>query len=221
MRDEQFPVATFQEAGYHALVHGQKAWNGVAVLSRELAEPRQVGLPGQESFGSRLLSADVGGIRFTTVYVPNGKSLDHDDFPRKLAWLDALREYFAASHSPAEPAVLCGDFNVVPEALDSWNEEKLVGTIFHTEPERKRIAYLREWGLRDLFRHAHPSEKMFSWWDYRAASFRFNRGLRIDFLLGSAPVVDRLDSVRVDRPYRKKIEGLTASDHAPVIADLH
>lgn len=221
MLDEQFPTAQFEAVGYHSITHGQKAWNGVAILSRQEAQVRQVGLPGQEDFGSRLLTADVAGLRFTTVYVPNGKSLEHPDFERKLAWLDALARHFAAGHSPGDQAVLCGDFNIVPEALDSWDEERLAGTIFHTESERGHFAYLLEWGLIDLFRHHHPGEKMFSWWDYRAGSFYRNHGLRIDFLLGTTAVADRLAAARVDRDYRKKVDGLTASDHAPVIADLN
>ena len=219
--DEQFPTAAFEEEGYSALTHGQKAWNGVAILSREPADVRQIGLPGQEALGSRLLTADVRGLRFTTVYVPNGKHLDHPDFQRKLGWLDALAEYVRSTHDSGRAAVLCGDFNVVPHGIDSWNEERLEGTIFHTESERARIAYLLEGGLVDLYREKYPDERMFSWWDYRYGSFYKNRGLRIDFLLGTPAVADRLADARIDRDYRKKISGLTASDHAPVIADLN
>ncbi len=220
LQDEQFPTDAFLAEGYQALVLGQKAWNGVAILSRESAKLRQVGLPGQADLGSRLLTADVGGLRFTTVYVPNGKRLSHPDFKRKLAWLDSLARYVADSHARNEHAVLCGDFNVVPEAIDSWNEERFAGTIFHTESERARLAYLLEGGLADLYRRRHPDKRMFSWWDYRAGSFYRNRGLRIDFLLGTPSVADRLGDALIDRDYRKKISGLTASDHAPVIADL-
>ena len=220
MRDEQFQPADFETAGYRAVTHGQKSWNGVAILSRQPAEVTQVGLPGQEDFGARLLTAEVAGLSFTTVYVPNGKTLDHPDYRRKLAWLDALAAHLRERHDPSAPAVLCGDFNVVPAAIDSWNEDGLAGTIFHSEPERRRLAYLAQWGLSDLYRVLHPDERMFSWWDYRALAFPRNRGLRIDFLLGTKPVVDRLESVRIDRDYRKKKDGLTASDHAPVIADL-
>ena len=221
MLDEQFPADEFASAGYRAITHGQKAWNGVAILSRQQAHVRQVGLPGQEAFGSRLLSADVAGVRFTTVYVPNGKNLEHPDFKGKLAWLDTLCEHFAECHAPGGQAVLCGDFNIVPAALDTWDEERLAGSIFHTAPERERFARLLEWGLVDLFRHQHPGEKMFSWWDYRAGSFYRNQGLRIDFLLGTKAISDRLSAVRVDRDYRKKVDGMTASDHAPVIAELN
>ncbi len=218
--DEQFPVSEFEAEGYHAAIHGQKAWNGVAILSKKPVTVRQKGLPGQEEFGSRLLTAEVGGLNLTTVYVPNGKHLEHADFKRKLEWLDCLLAHFRNHHDPLAPTILCGDFNIVPQALDSWNEEELSGKIFHTESERTRFAYFQEWGFADLFRHLYPSDAKFSWWDYRGASFRFNEGLRIDFLLGTAPVIEKLESVQIDRDYRKKKEGLTASDHAPVIADL-
>ena len=221
MLDEQFRPDDFEAAGYRAVTHGQKGWNGVAILSREPARVTQVGLPGQEDFGARLLTAEVAGLSFTTVYVPNGKSLDHPHYEGKLAWLDALASHLEERHCPAAPAILCGDFNVVPEPIDSWNGEGLAGTIFHTEPERRRIAYIARWGLTDLYRCLHPTEQTFSWWDYRALSFPRNRGLRIDFLLGTGPVVERLESVGTDREYRKKKDGLTASDHAPVIADLN
>lgn len=220
MLDEMVPASVFEAEGYHVLTHGQKAWNGVAILSREPASVRQVGLPGQADLGARLLTADVAGLSFTTVYVPNGKTLEHADFERKLAWLDALAGHLARRHDAAAPTVLCGDFNVVPAPIDSWDAERLEGSIFHTESERNRLAYLLQWGLTDLFRHMHPHERMFSWWDYRGGSFYRNRGLRIDFLLGTAGIASRLGSVHVDRPYRKKQDGLTASDHAPVIADL-
>ena len=147
MRDEQFPASEFEAAGYTAVTHGQKSWNGVAVLAREPMDVRQVGLPGQEDFGSRLLTVDVGGLSFTTVYVPNGKDLDHPDFERKLEWLGALGKHFREHHDSTTPTILCGDFNVVPESIDSWDGDRLAGTIFHTEPERARIAYFQQWGL--------------------------------------------------------------------------
>jgi exodeoxyribonuclease-3 len=220
MTDDLFPHDVFADEGYRALTHGQKSWNGVAVLSREPAELRCAGLPGEEAFGARLLTADVGGLSFTTVYVPNGKSVGHDDYPRKLAWLARLAEHLDERHRTDEPTVLCGDFNVVPTPLDSWNEAALKGSIFHTDDERDRIRAFVEWGLADLYRERHPETREFSWWDYRGGAFHRGQGLRIDFLLGTRPVVERLRSVEIDREYRKKQEGMTASDHAPVIADL-
>jgi exodeoxyribonuclease-3 len=220
LTDEQFPHADFEAEGYRAATHGQKAWNGVAIVTREEARVTQVGLPGQEEFGARLLSADVGGLSFTTVYVPNGKTLEHDDYPRKLAWLDALAGHFREHHPAASPTVLCGDFNVVPTALDSWSEERHAGQIFHTDEERARYRAFHEMGLSDIFRERFPEEQAFSWWDYRGGAFHRRQGLRIDFLLASESVMKRVRSVEIDRDWRKKREGLTASDHAPVVADL-
>jgi len=220
LTDEQFPHDAFEAVGYHALTHGQKSWNGVAVLSRNPAQPVQVGLPGQEDFGARLLTAEVEGVEFTTIYVPNGKSVDHDDFPRKLAWLDALAEHLDERDAPDRSAVVCGDFNVVPTALDSWDEKGHEGRIFHTDVERQRIARFTDGAWVDLFRAAHPDLQAFSWWDYRGGAFHRGHGLRIDFLLGTRSLAERVSHVEIDRDYRKKKDGLTASDHCPVFADL-
>ncbi len=220
LTDEQFPHAEFEAAGYQAVTHGQKAWNGVAIVSRAPARVTQTGLPGQEDFGARLISADVGDLSFTTAYIPNGKHLGHEDFPRKLAWLDALAAHLAERHRADRPTVLCGDFNVCPAPLDSWDERKLYGTIFHTEDERARFRRLLDWGLVDVYRAQFPDTQAFSWWDYRGGAFHQNRGLRIDFLLATQSAVERVRSVEIDRDYRKKKEGLTPSDHTPVIADL-
>ena len=222
--DALFPMDRFEALGYHAVTHGQKSWNGVAILSRLPIERLEAGLPGQDDLGSRLIRARVGeganALDFTTLYCPNGKSTDHDDFPRKLAWFDALRAWAAEFVRSDECAVLCGDFNIVPTALDSWNEAEFHGSIFHTDVERERMASLIELGLHDLFRVLAPKTEAFSWWDYRGGAFHRKRGLRIDFLLGTKAVVERLRSVEIDRDFRKKKEGLTASDHAPVLAVL-
>ena len=220
LEDDQFPHVAFEAAGYRAVTHGQKAWNGVAILSREPAEVLQSGLPGQEALGARLLTARVAGIDFTTVYCPNGKNIRHDDFPLKLAWYDALIRHVEETMDREGSAVLCGDFNLCPGELDTWNETALRGSIFHTDEERDRFRRLLRTGLVDLFRERYPDDRTFSWWDYRAGAFHRNMGLRIDFLLGTAAVHERVESVATDRDYRKKKDGMVASDHAPVIAEL-
>jgi len=220
LSDDLFPHAELAELGYQAAVHGQKAWNGVAILARSTPEVRQVGLPGQEDFGARLVTAEVDGLVFTTVYCPNGKHTGHDDFQRKLAWFDTLRHHLETAHSAEVASVLCGDFNICPTGLDSWNEDELAGEIFHTEAERERYAGLLGWGLEDLYRTLHPDAREFSWWDYRGGSFHRGHGLRIDHLLATPPLVARLRSIEIDRDWRKKVDDLTPSDHAPVIADL-
>jgi exodeoxyribonuclease-3 len=219
LTDEQFPHAEFEALGYTALTHGQKAWNGVAVLSRSPAEVTQRGLPGQDAVGARLLTAQVGGLSFTTVYCPNGKSIEHEDFPRKLDWYDSLIAHFA-ERDPARPEILCGDFNICPAGIDSWNEGKHAGHIFHTVEERERFDALLAAGWHDVFRERHPDLQAFSWWDYRGGAFHRKQGLRIDFLLATPAASSAVSHVEIDREYRKKKDGLTASDHAPVFADL-
>ncbi|RMG44119.1 MAG: exodeoxyribonuclease III [Acidobacteria bacterium] len=220
LTDDQFPHEPFRELGYQALVHGQKAWNGVAILAKFPIEETARGLPGQEDAGARLLAARSGSLHFVTVYVPNGKAVGHEDFERKLAWFDSLSDWLARAYDPDRPLVVCGDFNVVPEPLDSWNEEMLAGTIFHTDEERARVARLREWGLVDLFRTLHPGKRAFSWWDYRGGAFHRGQGLRIDLVLGTRPVAAWAREATIDREFRKKQRGLTPSDHAPVIVEL-
>ena len=217
---EQFPFAELETEGYHAAVHGQKAWNGVAVLTREPASVVQQGLSGQDDLGARMITVNACGLSFTTIYVPNGKSITHEDFPKKLAWLDALEAHFARASGADEAVVLCGDLNICPAALDSWNEDVLQGSILHTDDERRRFRKLLDRGFVDLFRHRHPDTPAFSWWDYRGGAFHRKQGLRIDFLLATASVSGRVRSVEIDREYRKKGDGLTPSDHAPLLADL-
>ncbi len=216
---DEFPHDFFAERGYHALVHGQKSWNGVAILSRTPSEIVTAGLPGEADWGARLITAKIDNdVEFTTVYCPNGKSVSHDDYPKKLAWYDSLTAHYgASSHSRR---ILCGDFNIVPQPLDSWRGAGGDGDVFHTVEERQRFDTLMRLGLVDLYRHQYPDENAFSWWDYRGGSFHRNHGLRIDFVLGTPATADALQGVTIDRDFRKKQDGLTASDHAPVFADL-
>ena len=218
--DEDFPHEPFIEAGYQVATHGQKSWNGVAILSRRPFELTQRGLPGQDDFGARLISADIDGLDFTTVYCPNGKDVAHADYPRKLRWFDDLADLWATHHRGAHDAIICGDFNVVPDAMDSWQGASAEGTVFHTQDERRRLQAMLDLGLTDLFRDRFPEEQQFSWWDYRGGAFHRGHGLRIDFILGNQSICARTRDVRIDREYRKKKETLTASDHAPVIVEL-
>lgn len=221
VEDGEFPHEAFKALGYQVSTHGQKGWNGVAIASRVPHEVEDRGLPGQADLGARLIRARVGELDFTTVYCPNGKDVDHADFPLKLAWFDALTTYWSERQAATGQAVLCGDFNVVPSALDSWRGAAGDGRIFHTVDERTRFAALLGCGLHDLYRARHPDEQAFSWWDYRGGAFHRGQGLRIDFVLGSEDVLARAAEACIDRDFRKKKDGLTASDHAPVIVDLN
>ncbi|MEZ5556964.1 MAG: exodeoxyribonuclease III [Pseudomonadales bacterium] len=220
VEDAGFPHDLFNELGYTVATHAQKSWNGVAIASRLPLEVEARGLPGQQDMGARLITARVEQLSFTTVYCPNGKDVDHEDFPRKLGWFEDLAAYWSDHRASSEQLVLCGDFNVVPTALDSWLDDSGDGQIFHTVQERSRFEALMSLGLHDLYRVAHTAERAFSWWDYRGGAFHRGHGLRIDFVLGSAAVRARVTSAVIDRDYRKKKDGLTASDHAPVIIEL-
>ena len=216
LTDEQFPHDAFESCGYTALTHGQKAWNGVAILSREKASVVQRGLPGQDEFGARLLTATVGELSFTTLYCPNGKTVEHEDYPRKLDWYDSLVRHL----SEGRPDIVCGDFNICPGPLDSWDEARFRDGIFHTEAERARFQALLDLGYADAFRQVHPDRVAFSWWDYRGGAFHKKQGLRIDTLLVQPGITSRIEGIEIDRDYRKKQDGLTPSDHAPVVLEL-
>jgi exodeoxyribonuclease-3 len=220
LTDEEFPHEVFAEAGYRAVTHGQKAWNGIAILSRKPVRVTQIGLPGQEALGARLLCADLEDLSFISVYIPNGKDVMHEDFPRKLAWLDTLMGYLETRINLDRETILCGDFNICPSAIDSWNEEAFQGQIFHTDAERLRFQRLLNLGFADIYRELFSDGHAFSWWDYRGGAFHRKQGLRIDFLLATPGLMRRVRSVEIDREFRKKKAGLTPSDHAPVFADL-
>jgi exodeoxyribonuclease-3 len=218
--EEKFPFTELKEAGYHAYVHAQPRWNGVAVLSRQPGELVQAGLPGADAAGARLVGAQIGDMFATSVYVPNGKTVEHDDYRMKLDFMSQLNAFVRERVDVGSDAFVGGDYNIVHRAIDSHSADKLEGSIFHTEDERNHIDALLDAGLVDLYRDVHPDGDMFSWWDYRAGCFHKNQGLRIDLLLATASVRARCEEVWVDRDYRKKKDGETPSDHAPVIADL-
>ena len=168
--EDEFPALAFRDLGFDVVVHGQRAWNGVAILTRHRAEPAGFGLPGQEAFGARLVGARIAGLHFTTVYCPNGKDVGHEDYPNKLAWYDDLAKFWSSRVPAGDAAVLCGDFNVVPAPIDSWRGAAGDGAIFHTPQERSRFGALLDLGLVDLYREKHPDTRAFSWWDYRGGS---------------------------------------------------
>lgn len=220
LADDAFPWVDVEAAGYHAVVHGQKSWNGVAVLAKSQPKLLEAGLPGQAGAGARVVTAEVDGLSVTSVYVPNGKEVGHADFPMKIAWLAALADYAEALTRGDLPVVVGGDFNLCPGDLDSWDPAGFAGHIFHTDAERGAYRRLLDAGLVDVFRAANPSDPGYSWWDYRAGAFHKGMGLRIDLLLASPSLAAAVGEVSVDRDFRKKREGRTPSDHAPVVADL-
>ncbi len=220
LADDAFPALTFEALGYECAHHGQGQWNGVAILSKVgLSDVVANFAPGIEPDpDARVITATCGGVRVTCCYVPNGRSLDDDHYVYKLSWLDRLHAHLLADTDPGADVIVTGDFNIAPDDRDVYDPAKLVGATHVSEPERERLQTLLDWGLVDLFRHQYPdAASVYSWWDYRAGDFHQGRGLRIDLVLGSRSVTDRLEWSTVDRNARK---GQSPSDHAPVIVDL-
>ena len=203
--------------GYAWARYGEAQWNGVAILSRVGLEDVVVGLAGAPGFPdpeARALAASCGGVRLHSVYVPNGREPDSEHYSYKLAWLAALRDVVAAG--PAD-AIVCGDMNVAPADIDVFDPAAFVGKTHVTPHERAALADLEALGLRDVLRDRWPTERVFSYWDYRAGMFHQDLGMRIDLMLASATVAARMQAAWVDRKARK---GTKPSDHAPVIVDL-
>jgi exodeoxyribonuclease-3 len=203
--------------GYAVALHGEGQWNGVAILSRMGIDDIVVGVPGAPGFPdpeARAVSATCGGIRVHSVYVPNGRVPDSDHYRYKLAWLAALRAMVGAG-PPA--AMVCGDMNIAPADIDVFDPDAYIGQTHVTPPERAALSELQALGLRDLVRDRWPTERVFTYWDYRAGMFHQDLGMRIDLVLATAPVAARTQAAWVDRQARK---GKGPSDHAPVIVDL-
>jgi exodeoxyribonuclease III len=209
--------AELESRGYEVAAHGEASWNGVAILSRVgLADP-VAGIEGSPGFPhpeARAVSATCGGVRVVSVYVPNGRSPDSDHYTYKLAWLESLREMVAAG---PQDTVVCGDMNIAPTDEDVFDPEAYAGHTHVTPPERAALNALLELGLHDVVRDRWPGQRVFSYWDYRAGMFHQDLGMRIDLMLTSEPVAERVKAAWIDRKARK---GTGPSDHAPVIIDL-
>ncbi|HJV13036.1 MAG TPA: exodeoxyribonuclease III [Propionibacteriaceae bacterium] len=203
--------------GYQFATHGEVQWNGVAILSKiELDDVVRgvAGAPGFPHPEARAVSATCGGIRVHSVYVPNGRVPDSEHYEYKLNWLAALAQHIS---SGPENAVVCGDMNIAPTDEDVFDPEAYVGQTHVTAPEREALAQLQALGLRDVVRDRWPRRRVFTYWDYRAGMFHQDLGMRIDLVLATTPVADRVRAAWVDRQARK---GSGPSDHAPVIVDL-
>ena len=219
LADDQFPALAFEGLGYTTAHHGQGQWNGVALLSRVGITDVVAGFAdgGPPDPDARLISATCGGLRLSTVYVPNGRALDHEHYRYKLDWLDRLKHHIATTVSPQQPVVVAGDFNIAPADPDVYDPAKFVGATHTSPPERAALAALEAWGLQDVFRRHYAKPSCFSWWDYRAGDFHEGRGMRIDLVLASEPVAAASRWCVIDRNARK---GQLPSDHAPVVVDL-
>lgn len=203
--------------GYAVARHGEVQWNGVAILSRVGLEDVVVGVGDTLGFSrpeARAVSATCGGVRVHSVYVPNGRVPDSEHYHYKLAWLTALGEVVGGG---PQDAIVCGDMNIAPADIDVFDPDAYVGQTHVTPAERAALAKLQALGLRDVVRDRWPTERVFTYWDYRAGMFHQDLGMRIDLVLATDTVASRVRAAWVDRQARK---GTRPSDHAPVIVDL-
>ena len=220
LADEAFTTllsAELTARGYELALYGEGQWNGVAILSRvglDDVVPGVASAPGFPNPEARAVSATCAGVRITSVYAPNGRTPDSEHYHYKLAWFAALRDVVASG--PAA-AIVCGDMNIAPTDDDVFDPQAYVGQTHVTPPERAALATLQAAGLHDVVREHWPTARVFTYWDYRAGMFHKDLGMRIDLVLASAPVADRVKAAWVDREARK---GTLPSDHAPVIVDL-
>jgi exodeoxyribonuclease-3 len=214
---EKFPQQALNEAGYQALASGQKTYNGVAVISNSPALDQVTDFPGFDDPQRRILAATIDGVRVINLYVPNGHSVGSEKYAYKLGWLAALRGFLEDELETHERLVVLGDFNIAPDDRDVYDAEKWGEDILCSPAERDALARLRQLGLSDVFRNFEQPEKAFSWWDYRAAGFRRNAGLRIDLILASEALSSACQASYIDREPRTWER---PSDHTPVIAEF-
>ena len=214
-----FPTAEVAELGYESATHGSGRWNGVAILSRVGLDEVTAGFAGEPGFPeveARAVSATCAGVRVWSVYVPNGRELDHPHYAYKLAWLAALREALGAELGASDRLAVCGDFNIAPTDQDVWDPAEFVGSTHVSAPERAALTELLGLGLTDVPPRALKG-RPFSYWDYRAGMFHKGMGMRIDLLLLSRALASRVTDAYIDREARK---GTGPSDHAPVVVGL-
>ena len=220
LTDEAFAELLGEELGgrgYEIATYGEAQWNGVAILSRVGLEDVERGFPGAPGFPdpeARALAATCAGVRVRSLYVPNGRVPDSDHYRYKLQWLAALGE---AIGSDPRDALLCGDVNIAPTDADVFDPAAYEGHTHVTPAEREALGRLLALGLHDVIRERWPSERVFTYWDYRAGMFHQDLGMRIDLMLAGEAVSGRVKAAWVDRQARK---GSRPSDHAPVIVDL-
>jgi exodeoxyribonuclease III len=217
LADKAFPHEVFTDRGYEVAHHGINQWNGVAIVSRiGIEDPIDGFAAGIEPDpDARLVSARCGTVRVNSVYVPNGREVGHEHYHYKLSWLERLRHHLDATTSPDDEVIVAGDWNIAPTDIDVWDPAAFVGLTHVTPEEREALAAVQDWGLVDTFRARHPEPGLFSYYDYQAGRFHKRQGMRIDYVLASAPLAERSVLDLVDRNARK---GTKPSDHAPVLA---
>src|SRR5690349_1155168 len=231
LADSAAPVAEFRAAGYELAHHGEGRWNGVAIASRvglaqvvsnfgEPLRPAETPEVGDDEplAEARIMAATCGHVRVVSLYAPNGRTVGSSFYQAKLAWYERLAEYLASRIDPATPLVLGGDFNLAPEDKDVWDPRACHGGTHVSPPEREAFFRLCRWGLVDAYRLQHAETGRYTWRDYRAGAFHRNFGMRIDHLLVTRPVADRVVGAEIDREARKGKP--IPSDHAPLLIDV-
>lgn len=221
-QDEQFPRSQVEDLGYNVAVHGQKSYNGVAVLSRHPIDEATPRLPGdEEDVHSRYLEAVIstkdGALRVASIYLPNGNPIGTDKFKYKLSWMDRLKRHASELLALEEPVVLAGDFNVIPTPLDAEFPERWTKDALFQPETRAKFRELLALGFTDALRATHDGKGLYTFWDYFAGNFEKNNGIRIDHLLLSPRAADRLERVGIDKMVRAAEK---PSDHVPIYADL-
>ena len=217
LEDVNFPQQAIADAGYAVAFHGQKTYNGVALLSRLGLDDVLCNNPHFPDPQKRLIAATVQGVRVISAYVPNGQEVGSDKYAYKLEWLDGLTRWVSERLAANPQLVVAGDFNIAPADQDVYDPAAWAGQILCSDPERAAFRSLLGLGLKDSFRLFDQPANSFSWWDYRMLGFQKNRGLRIDHILLSETLAVRCKAARISREVRKLER---PSDHAPVIADL-
>lgn len=217
--DEQFPIAPIGEAGYHCAFKGQKAFNGVAIISKHELQSVRIGTGNEEwDAEARIIRAKVKGVTVVNTYAPQGTAIDSPRFAFKLEWLRAMRGYFENDFTPEEPVVWVGDLNVAREPIDVYDPEGLYGGVGYHPDEHAALNHAIDWGLVDVFRRHHPSEaRLYTFWDYRMLAFRRKLGWRIDHILATKPLAGRCVDCWIDVEPRKLEK---CSDHTVIAADF-
>lgn len=216
--DQEFPEDEIADLDYDVAYVGQLSYNGVAIATLDEASDVTRGFVGEPADADkRVIALTVGGVKVICIYAPNGKSMDSPDLPRKLEWYATLLETLKRDYDPTEPLVICGDFNIAPAPIDAYDADTRVGGLFMSDGELAAFQSLLDWGLTDAFRHLHPDAVGYTWWHHLFSGFFRDAGLRIDHFLVTAPLVDRIRAVTIDREARG---AENASDHAPVVLEL-
>ena len=220
--NEAFPADALDGSGYNLAIHGQKGFNGVAILSKTPIEDVLVGLPGDKSdeqarYVEAAVSTDDGVVRVASIYLPNGNPVDSEKFPYKLSWMDRLIKHARKLLSYEEPLVLAGDYNVIPTPMDAKHPENWTDDALFQPESRAKLRELEALGLTDAVRAGYPGPDIYTFWDYQGGAWQKNNGIRIDHLLLSPQAADRMVSVGIDKDVRAWEK---PSDHVPVWVEL-